>query len=254
MRIDDSGNVGIGTTSPSSKLEVISGASHGTGFTQTRSGHPSFSLLNGGTNSVYLGIAPDGGSYNTFMQVVEDGTDINYLRFNTGAGTERMRITSGGEVLIGTDSTTVGGVAGHKLVIDATSQNLGIITASGSHQAVRFANGSTAVGSINLTTSSTTYNTSSDYRLKEDLQDFAGLDMVSKIPVYDFKWKTDESRSYGVMAHELQEVLPQAVSGEKDAEEMQSVDYSKIVPLLVKSIQELTAKVDKLEQECKCKN
>ena len=129
--------------------------------------------------------------------------------------TERMTITSGGNVLIGTDSTTVGGVSGHKLVIDATSQNLGIKTASGSNQAVRFANGSTAVGSINLTTSSTSYNTSSDYRLKEDLQDFAGLDMVSKIPVYDFKWKTDESRSYGVMAHELQEVLPDAVSGEK---------------------------------------
>ena len=45
-----------------------------------------------------------------------------------------------------------------------------------------------------------------------------------------YKWKTDESRSYGVMAHELQETLPQAVSGNKDAEEMQGVDYSKIVP------------------------
>jgi hypothetical protein len=55
------------------------------------------------------------------------------------------------------------------------------------------------------------------------------------------------------MAHELQEVLPQAVGGEKDAEEMQSVDYSKIVPVLVKAIQELKAEVDLLKQECKCK-
>ena len=92
------GNVGIGTV-PSSKLEVISGASHGTGFTQTRSGHPSFSLLSGGTNSVYLGIAPDGGSYSTFMQVVEDGTDINYIRFNTGASTERMRLKTSGSTI-----------------------------------------------------------------------------------------------------------------------------------------------------------
>ena len=91
--------------------------------------------------------------------------------------------------------------------------------------------------------------TTSDYRLKEDLKDFNGLDKVSKIPVYDFKWKTDESRSYGVMAHELQEVLPDAVSGEKDAEEMQGVDYSKIVPLLVKSIQELEAKIKILENK-----
>lgn len=73
--------------------------------------------------------------------------------------------------------------------------------------------------------------------------------MVSKISVYDFKWKSDENRSYGVMAHELQEVLPNAVSGDKDAEEMQGVDYSKIVPLLVKSIQELEAKIKILENK-----
>ena len=103
------------------------------------------------------------------------------------------------------------------------------------------------VGSISVTGVATAYNTSSDYRLKEYLKDFAGLDMVCKIPVYDFKWKSDESRSYGVMAHELQEVLPQAVVGEKDAEEMQGVDYSKIVPLLVKSIQELKADNDSLK-------
>ena len=56
------------------------------------------------------------------------------------------------------------------------------------------------------------------------------------------------SRSYGVMAHELEEVLPQAVSGKKDAEEMQGVDYSKLVPILLKSIQELKAEVDELKK------
>ena len=73
--------------------------------------------------------------------------------------------------------------------------------------------------------------------------------MVCKIPVYDFKWKVDGYRSYGVMAHELQEILPQAVTSEKDAEKMQEVDYSKIVPLLVKSIQELEARVKELENK-----
>ena len=73
--------------------------------------------------------------------------------------------------------------------------------------------------------------------------------MVSKIPVYDFKWKTNESRSYGVMAHELQEVLPDAVVGEKDAEEMQGVDYSKLTPILLKAIQELEARVKELENK-----
>ena len=112
---------------------------------------------------------------------------------------------------------------------------------------VIFYNPNGDVGSINTNGSSTAYTTSSDYRLKEDLKDFNGLEMVSNISVYNYKWKVDETRSYGVMAHELQEVLPDAVSGEKDAEEMQGVDYSKIVPLLIKSIQELTAKVERLE-------
>ena len=105
------------------------------------------------------------------------------------------------------------------------------------------------VGRITTTATATGYATSSDYRLKEDLQDFKGLEMVSKILVYDFKWKIDKNRSYGVMAHELQEVLPQAVVGEKDAKEMQQVDYSKIVPLLVKSIQELKAEIELLKSK-----
>ena len=270
MRITSGGVVEIGTSTAqtNSKLDVRNNGS------AIEFGHTNNNDWYYGTLGAYGSAGNPFISFSTFCEQNDNrwttqGSPGNIISNDNGnlvfqqitstnstaqAAVERMRITTGGDVLIGTDSTTVGGVAGHKLVIDTTSQNLGIITASGSHQAVRFANGSTAVGSINLTTSSTTYNTSSDYRLKEDLQDFAGLDMVSKIPVYDFKWKTDENRSYGVMAHELQEVLPQAVVGEKDAEEMQSVDYSKIVPLLVKSIQELTAKVDKLEQECKCKN
>ena len=92
-------------------------------------------------------------------------------------------------------------------------------------------------------------------RLKEDLKDFNGLDKISKIPVYDFKWKVDESRSYGVLAHELQEVIPDAVGGEKDAVNEdesinpQGVDYSKIVPILVKSIQELKAEIENLKSQ-----
>jgi len=120
---------------------------------------------------------------------------------------------------------------------------------TGSTVSMYFTNPNGVVGSVVTNGSNTQFNTSSDYRLKEDLQDFNGLDKVSKIPVYDFKWKVDESRSYGVIAHELQEVLPDAVSGEKDTEEMQGVDYSKIVPLLVKSIQELKAEIELLKSK-----
>ena len=164
-------------------------------------------------------------------------------------GSEAMRIQSAGQVCIGTNSTTVSSSVVSAVFGSGSEATLKLGGHSGTHTMIQFFHTGTVVGSIISTTTATAYNTSSDYRLKEDLKDFAGLDMVSKIPVYDFKWKTDESRSYGVMAHELEEVLPQAVIGEKDAEEMQSVDYSKIVPLLVKSIQELKAEVENLKSQ-----
>jgi len=107
------------------------------------------------------------------------------------------------------------------------------------------------IGSISVNASGTgvNYNTSSDYRLKEDYQDFNGLDMVSNIPVYNFKWKSAEERSFGVKAHELQNILPHAVNGEKDAEEMQGVDYSKLTPILLKAIQELKAEIETLKTQ-----
>ena len=213
----------------------------------------------GDTRGASVHIAGNESGNGGLLQLRAGDGSVGGIRLYTG-GSERMRITSGGDIQINEALTIQDTSQG------ATSRGLkafggndaGIIYMfrpdGGGTNVFRFYTGTTLVGSINTTNTNTSFNETSDYRLKEDLQDFAGLDMVSKIPVYDFKWKIDESRSYGVMAHELQEVLPQAVSGEKDAEEMQGVDYSKIVPLLVKSIQELKAEVDKLKQECKCKN
>ena len=115
--------------------------------------------------------------------------------------------------------------------------------------AIDFQNAGTSSGSISFNSSTTAYATSSDYRMKEDYQDFNALEIASKIKMYDFKWKDEDKRSYGVKAHELQDILPDAVTGEKDGEEMQGVDYSKLVPILLKSIQELEAIVKELEKE-----
>jgi hypothetical protein len=95
VRITSTGNVGIGTGSPSSALEVVGGASLGSGFTQSRSGHPTFGITNGGTDSVYFSLAPNGGSHQAFMQVRDDDTDVSSVAFST-SGTERMRISSDG--------------------------------------------------------------------------------------------------------------------------------------------------------------
>ena len=97
----------------------------------------------------------------------------------------------------------------------------------------------------------TAFNTTSDYRLKEDFQSFNGLNIIDNINVYDFKWKDKDGvtgkRAYGVKAHELNNAMPSAVTGEKDATDMQTVDYSKLVPILVKSIQELKAEIEILK-------
>jgi len=239
MRINSAGNVGVGMTSG---FNAVSG-------TETTVG-----ILNSNVASLYLqSTGTNGKKYGIYSA---SSGQLAFYDFTDGS--ERMRLTSTGSVLIGktadNDGTVGARIVGTGLISATRSGNVVAIfdrtTSDGN--LVLFRRDATQVGSISVNTTSTTYNTSSDYRLKEDLQDFKGLDLVSKIPVYDYKWKADDSRSYGVMAHELEEVLPQAVSGEKDAEEMQSVDYSKIVPLLVKSIQELSAKLEALE--CQCEN
>jgi hypothetical protein len=325
MRIDSSGNVGIGTSSPSRQLTV---QNSGNAIVSIKSGTSSSSfLLMGDSSSDNIGMLKYDNSINSLqfyagsnsterMRIDSSGVvqvrnvdsptlqlfntdasltanqvigDIDFyqsdpsgsgvgvvskirsinsssfqgeagLAFHTGTTsglTERMRITSGGDVLIGTTSNVVGGVGGHSLVIDAANQNLGIKTASGNQQAVRFANDTTAVGSINLTTTSTSYATSSDYRLKENVVDLTGaLDRVDQLEPKRFNFIADaETTVDGFIAHEVQSVIPEAVTGEKDAvddegnPQYQGIDQSKIVPLLVGAIKELKAEIETLKSQ-----
>jgi len=240
------GNVGIMTSNIDAPLTV-----------QANGGGSAINIIgrnNGVADESIIGFYQNDGT-TRMAYILADEQDLD---FATGGSNVRMKITSGGDVAIAMSNYNSGPSAsnyGLRLLTGATGKSYwqSAINAATAHFHYEFINTNGSVGKIQTSGSVTIYSTTSDYRLKEDLQDFAGLNMVSKIPVYDFKWKTDKSRSYGVMAHELKEVLPDAVSGNKDAEEMQSVDYSQIVPLLIKSIQELKAEVDLLKQECKCK-
>jgi hypothetical protein len=233
------GNVIIGTSATTDAILNVAGNGETTSLLKLKSTH--------GNGNTYAFKSNGGNAEVLAIMDITAGNRIAALgqsevSFAT-TGTTRLLIDSSGLINMGDQAGSGAG----RLNLSANPSN--------NYQIEFFTSAGTSVGTITTSGGTTTnYNTTSDYRLKEDLQDFNGLNKVSKIPIYDFKWKTDESRSYGVMAHELQEVLPQAVVGDKDAEEMQSVDYSKIVPLLVKSIQELKAEVDKLKQECKCKN
>jgi hypothetical protein len=135
-----------------------------------------------------------------------------------------------------------------------------------------YSSASSAVGSIQTGSSSTTYATSSDYRLKTDVQPMTGAaDRVKLLKPCNFEWIVDGTRVDGFIAHEAQEVVPEAVTGTKDAmrdeeyevtpatdteaavmgtrsvPDMQGIDQSKLVPLLTATIQELIARIEALE-------
>jgi hypothetical protein len=161
-----------------------------------------------------------------------------------------MRITSGGFVLVNRTTSLNNGW----FEVNGDGSRSGIAcnqVSTGTSYQIYFSNPNGIVGSISTNGSATSYTTSSDYRLKEDLQEIKGLERVSALKVYDFKWKDSEERSEGVLAHELEEVMPYAVTGEKDGEQMQGVDYSKIVPVLIKAIQELKTEIDSLKNQIK---
>ena len=112
-----------------------------------------------------------------------------------------------------------------------------------------FRKDTTVVGTISVTASATAYNTSSDQRLKDNIVDApSASDDIDAIQVRSFDWKADGShQKYGMVAQELQSVAPEAVSEGETEEDMMGVDYSKLVPMLVKEIQSLRARVAQLE-------
>jgi len=116
------------------------------------------------------------------------------------------------------------------------------------------ASSAATVGSVSTSGSATAFNTSSDYRLKEDVIDMQ--DSISKVQLLkpvNFAWKLDGTRADGFLAHEAQEVVPAAVTGTKDAvdedgqPDYQGIDQSKLVPLLTKALQEALTKIESLE-------
>jgi hypothetical protein len=119
---------------------------------------------------------------------------------------------------------------------------------------INILNNNGVVGSISTSGSTTAYNTSSDYRLKENVQPMQdALAVIAQLNPVTYTWKADGSDGQGFIAHELQAVVPDCVTGEKDAvdaegnPQYQGVDTSFLVATLVKAVQELTARVAQLE-------
>ena len=264
--------VGIGTSSPASSLAVLGSSTSGSGIVDT------LTLKNTGTTGddgakiqFTAGTSTSGAGIGSGGQAVNSAD----LRFFSGGNTERMRFFSDGTLSVGSSSSTGGdqvkfhntgsgfilnlnnASASSKMIITAQS-GTGLVT---HHQ---FNNSNGEVGTIKTQNSATNYNTSSDYRLKENVSyDFDATTRLKQLKPARFNFISDETNTLidGFIAHEVSSIVPQAVMGEKDATETytdddgneqtrispQSIDHSKIVPLLVKTIQELEARITTLE-------
>ena len=272
MRIDSSGNCGIGTSSPMFKLDVAGNARASYFAIRTNEAIPAESA---------------------FMYRPSTGA----LGFGT-SGFERMRINSAGDVSIGTSAN-----AGYKLVAEGSGTVVMINRTGSDGAAILFNNDGAVAGTISVSGTSTAYNTSSDYRLKKDDVAMTGAtERVKALRPINFAWKVDGSRVDGFFAHELAEVVPEAATGTKDAmmdqeyevtpavyedvitpaveavldedgvviteaveestesvlvteavmatrsvPDYQGIDQSKLVPLLTATIQELIARIEALE-------
>ena len=295
MRIDSSGNVGIGTSSPVAKLD-ITGATAGDGGTNNGTG----SLVYIKQNTAWSAAQPwalyvTGYSYLSGFRIngadgqralylasgtlgIATGDDTSPITFSNGSGgvTERMRIDSSGNLFIGTTTNPVSNAAaiinavvssgdGFNLKHTVNGNNMFNLWQTGTttYTAIGFSKGDsqTVRGTISVSTSAVAYNTTSDYRLKENIVPMVGaLETVTKLKPVTYKWKENDSDGQGFIAHELQEVIPDAVTGEKDAVDddgkpkYQGIDTSFLVATLTAAIQEqqtlieaLTARLTALE-------
>ena len=223
MTLDASGRLGIGATSLTEYLTV-----------KSPNASTFFSLQTATDSGVYM------------------GNNVGALTLLT-ASTERARIDSSGNLLVGTTDTSGANTTGFEFFYGSGSSRLyvghvtGTVTGTYYHA---FNYAGTTIGSITQSgTTAVLYNTTSDQRLKENIADAdSASTLIDSLQVRKYDWKSDGSHQrYGFVAQELVTVAPEAVHQPTDPEEMMAVDYSKLVPMLVKEIQSLRARVAQLE-------
>jgi len=247
VRIDSSQNVGIGTSSTGFNgqgLPLVVGSGTGSTGMTIFSGADSYGTLQF-ADAVTTGAA-------SYAGVVSYNHTNNFMYFST-ASTERMRIDSSGNLLVGTTSQP----SSFKMFVDSgANSSVGIRGSSTTYNAMVFYTPASATaGFIQVSGSTTSYNTSSDYRLKENVVGMSGAtERLKQLKPSRFNFIADADTTVdGFLAHEVQDIVPEAITGTKDAvdadgnPEYQGIDQSKLVPLLVATIQELEARIAALE-------
>ena len=239
--IDTSGNVGIGTSTPASLLEIKAAALNRAN---------GIALRGSGANDV-LYMYPSADNVATIEHLI-DGS--------TSTGGNIVINPQGGDVQLGTTTNhgdnNQGGVTFQAATFDRMIMNIGHTDGS-SRPVVRFFGNASesSSGNISCDGSSTAYNTSSDARLKENVADMTGaIDRVKALAPKRFNFIADDTVTVdGFLAHEAQAVVPEAVTGEHNEVDedgnavMQGIDQSKLVPLLTGALREAIAKIEALE-------
>jgi hypothetical protein len=242
MSLDASGNLLVGATSAVGRF-TLEGSSTTVETTLRSTGGV-------GTNNrarIIAGYQSGGSDYG------------GYLAFNTTSSSnvnnEAARIDSSGNLLVGTTSAATGSVgAGFQVQNNSgtgSTINIGHPNgASSGFSYALFSYDNSIIGSIGQSgTTAVLFNTTSDQRLKENITDAdSASTLIDALQVRKFDWKSDNSHQrYGFVAQELVTVAPEAVHQPEDTEQMMGVDYSKLVPMLVKEIQSLRQRVAQLE-------
>jgi len=251
MRIDSSGNVGIGTSSPSTfsaytKLSVLNGVA--VGVDASNAGR----IVGSTTTGTELSYLSMGGNYNigSTGEIALATTTAKAMLFGTN-GSERMRIDSSGNLMVGTTSQIQSGK--QTISYNASTTNGLVLSDSNNTASGRFISfnlGASAIGSVERvsSTSAVVYNTTSDQRLKSNIVDASPvLDKLMNVKVRQYDWTgSDVHQDAGFIAQELAPILSGIVTEGKTEEDMWQLDYSRLTPYLVKAIQEQQALIESL--------
>lgn len=246
------GNVGIGTSTPDSKFNVYSSGGKTATFGNTINNAGNYIVVEGSVSNQNWVIS------NNMIY----GGELGFGRTSSAGGstigsTHDLQITSAGKVCVNTSGLS--GATGYFEIEgnSATVRNLiatnNLASGTGSNAFVAFMRNSTYTGGISQTGTTSAFVTSSDYRLKENVAPMVGaLDKVALLKPVTYTWKLDGSIGQGFIAHELQAVVPDAVTGEKDAVnedgsiKSQGIDTSYLVATLTAAIQEQQALIENL--------
>jgi len=280
LRVDSSGRLLVGTSTSALETVVIKGDGGGLQINRNQTGNPTVDQSLGSIGFKGIVSANSNAAAEVLIKAAADenhsgSTAGSRLEFHTkpsgiGPGsspTERMRIQSSGAVLV--NSTALLDLTGQSFQVNGFSMfhqtssgstaSVFTHTGSGTQTVCLFRQGSgpsLTVGSITVSGgSSTAYNTSSDYRLKENIAPVSdGITRLQQLKPSRFNFIVDPAKTVdGFIAHEVQAVVPEAITGEKDAVDddgnpvYQGIDQSKLVPLLTAALQEAIGEIESLK-------